>query len=120
MSCNVDAAPVLRRNLGESIGMKTNDIRLAQEEARSLIQWEPGDLIDQLLLRLVICSSTSSGVSHDVGSIHGLLVGFLSGGIRAIVIAIVILVVGLVIPELQGQPVLRIRIVSTPTGVPYL
>src|SRR5947209_14799358 len=117
MNSNVHVGPITRWNFTDGVGMDANHVRLAQAAVRSLIQREPCHFIDQLLLCLVIGSRTSIRVvDDDISSVHSLLVSLLRGCIRAEVVAIVELIVGLSVTELERQPVLRIGIVSAPTG----
>src|SRR4051812_24616814 len=68
--CDVDLGPVIWRNLRDGIVDNADHIGLGQTRPETLIHWQPGDIIDELLLLLVVRLDTSGGISHEVSSIQ--------------------------------------------------
>src|SRR5438046_3075274 len=111
---DVDVAPVL--NWDEVLGIIYNadDAGLANDGLCALEARNPGYIVDKRLLCLIILAHASGSIRIDISLLHELLIRHLLGSYRGIVLSIVHRIFCRTLIEEQGQPVLRIRIVSTP------
>src|SRR5579884_155484 len=120
MSCDVDVAPVVGRRQTLRVEDHAFDVGLENKRRRDLFHRQPGDIVDQLLLGLIVLGQARRLVRVDVGLLQQSLCGLLLGGIRGVVLAVVHVVVGNALIELQGGPVLRVGIVGDPGDAPEL
>ncbi len=119
MYCDIDFTPVVGRCLAGGIVDYAGDIGLEGIGAGALEHREPGDIVDQLLFRVLV---ESQAVSSQVAvpCCQFLLDRLLSAGAGAEVLTVVREIVGCSLTELERGPILRIRIVRAPGEGPHL
>src|SRR5438874_3375423 len=73
MDCNINTSPIIQGNFKPRAIRYAVYIGFAQEGRLCLIHRYPGHIVDQLLLRILICLHTSTGISNGIGGFQLLL-----------------------------------------------
>src|SRR5579885_1451226 len=75
MSCDVDVAPVVGRRQTLRVEDHAFDVGLENKRRRDLFHRQPGDIVDQLLLGLIVLGQARRLVRVDVGLLQSDLLG---------------------------------------------
>src|SRR5579872_6432999 len=114
MGNNIDLSPIVWWDQVLRIVDDSGNIWFEEIGNCDLLHWQPGYVIDQLLLGLVICLVASSGIHHHIGLFQLLLYLLLSRNICARVLTVILIIIRGILVELECEPILRIGIVSDP------
>src|SRR6266516_317116 len=113
---DVDSGPGFRREQSLTVGLEALHARLEQAGSVLLLHGQPGDIVDQRLLGLVISLQASVWISHTIGCIQLFLHRLLFGGATSLVLPLVHAVLSSTGGELERGPGYRIRVVGDPAG----
>src|SRR6185437_2965018 len=119
MHSDVYFAPVVGRRFAGWVVDNAGDVGLQGIGGGALEHGEPGDIVDQFLLGILV-ERDAVRAEVAVGGGHFLLHRLLLTRAGTEVLAIIPDVVGRAFAELERGPVLRIRIVRTPGEGPHL